>query len=60
MREDTAQGNSGDKTLCSNRWTVRGTLLQRILYHWDVFQELFGEILDGKVDSEFGGQVTGV
>ena len=60
LREDTAPGNFCGITLCSNRWTVRGTLLQRILCHWDVFQELFGEILDGKVDSEFGGQVTGV
>ena len=60
MREDTAPGNFCGITLCSNRWAVRGTLLQSILDHWDVFQELFGEILEGKVDSEFGGQVTGV
>ena len=31
MREDTAPGNSGDRALCSNRWTVKGTLLQNIL-----------------------------
>ena len=31
LREDTVPGNSGDRTLCSNRWAVRGTLLQSIL-----------------------------
>ena len=31
LREDAAPGNSGDRTLCSNRWTVGGTLLQSIL-----------------------------
>ena len=31
LREDTGPRNSGDRTLCSNRWTVRGTLLQSIL-----------------------------
>ena len=31
LREDTAQGNSGGRALCSNRWTARGTLLQTIL-----------------------------
>ena len=31
LREDTAPRNSGDRALCSNRWTVRGTLLQSIL-----------------------------
>ena len=27
LREDTGPGNSGDRVLCSNHWTVRGTLL---------------------------------
>ena len=31
LREDTAPGNSGDRELSSNRWTVRGTLMQSIL-----------------------------
>ena len=33
LREDTVPvpGNSGDRALCSNRWMVRGTLLQSIL-----------------------------
>ena len=28
LREDTALGTSGDRTLCSNYWTVKGVLLQ--------------------------------
>ena len=31
LREDTAARNSGDRGLCSNHWTVRGTLLQSVL-----------------------------
>ena len=31
LREDNALGNSGDRALCSNCWTVRGTLIQNIL-----------------------------
>ena len=40
LREDTAQGNSGNRALWSNRWTVRGTLLQSVVHNWAVFQEL--------------------
>ena len=57
MREDTAPENSGDRVLCSNRWTVRGTLLQTILDNWAVFQGLWDDILYGKVDSEIWGKV---
>ena len=60
LREDTTPGNSGDRALCSNRWTVRGTLLQSILDNWAVFQELWDDILEGKVDSEIRGQVIRV
>ena len=61
LREHTASGNStlctGDSTLCSNCWAVRGTLLQSILDNWAVFQELCHGILEGKVDSEVRGQM---
>ena len=60
MREDTAPGNSGDRALCSNRWTVRGTLLQTISDNWAVFQELRNDILEEKEDSEILGQVIHV
>ena len=52
LREDTTPGNSGNRTLCSNRWVIRGTLLQSILDNWAAFQELWDRILEGKVDSE--------
>ena len=58
MREDTATRKPGDRTLCLNRWAVRG--LQSILDNWAVFQELRDGILEGKVDSETRGQVIGV
>ena len=51
LREDIAPGNSGDKALRSNCWTYRGTLLQSILDNWAVSQELWDDILEGKVDS---------
>ena len=60
LREDTAPGNSGGRALCSNRWSVRGTLLKTILDNWHVFQELWDDILEGKVDSEIRGQVIRV
>ena len=60
MREDTAPGNSSDRALCSNRWTVRGTLLQTISDNWAVFQELRNDILEEKEDSEIRGQVIHV
>ena len=56
MTEDIAPGNSGNRTLRSNRWVARGTLLQSILDNWAV---LGNEILEGKVDSEIRGQVIG-
>ena len=31
LRQDTAPGNSNDRPLCSNCWTVKGALLQTIL-----------------------------
>ena len=46
--------------LCSNRWTLRGTLLQSILDNWAFFQELWDDILEGKVDSQIRGQVIRV
>ena len=58
LRKDTAPGNSGDRALCSDRWAVRGTLLQIILDYWAVFQGFSDDILKGKVDSEIRGQVT--
>ena len=60
LREDTKPGNSGNRTLCSNRWVIWGTLLQSILDNWAVFQGLWDGILEGKVDSEIRGQVKGV
>ena len=60
LREDTARRNSGDRILCSNRWTVRGTLLPSILDNCAVFHELWNGILEGKLDSEIRGQVIGV
>ena len=60
LREETAPGNSGYRTLCPTRWTVRAVSLQRILDNWDVFQELWDEILEGSVDPEVGGRVVGV
>ena len=52
FREDTASGNSGDRTLCSNRWAVRDTLLRRILDNWAIFQKPWDRILEWKVDWE--------
>ena len=60
MREDTAQGNSGDRTLYSNRWTVREALLKSILGKWSDFQELWNRILKGKVYLEIRGQIIRV
>ena len=60
LREDTAPGNSDDRALYSNRWTVRGTLLQSILDNSAVFQELWDDILERKVDSKIRGKVIHV
>ena len=60
LREDTAPGNAGDRALCSNHWNFRGTLFQGTLDNWAVFQELWDDILEGKVDSEIRGQVIRV
>ena len=57
LREDTPTGNAGDRALCSNCWMARGTLLQSTLDNWPVFQELWIDILEGKVDLEIWGQV---
>ena len=51
--------NTGDSALYSNRWAVRGTLLQSILDNWAVFQELWDETLEGKADSEIRSRVIG-
>ena len=61
MQEDTAPGKSCGRTLCSNRWATRGTLLlQNKLDNSVLFQELWDGILDRKLDSEIRGQVIGV
>ena len=60
LRRYTASGNIGDRALCSNWWTVRGTLLRTILENWVVFQEFWNDILEWKVDSEIRGQATHV
>ena len=60
LREDTAPGNSGDRALCSNGCTVRGTLLIIILDNWAVFHQLWVGILEGKVDSGIWEQVMRV
>ena len=60
LREKTAPGNSGGRELCSNLWTVRGTLLQTILDNWTVFQDLWDDILEGKVNSGIRGQAIRV
>ena len=60
LREDTVPGNSSDRALCSNCWTVRGTLFQSILDNWAVFQEMWDDILEGKVDSKNWGQFISV
>ena len=60
LREDTAPGNAGDRALCSNCWTFRGTLLQRTLNNWSLFQEWWDDILEGKVDLEIWGQIIRV
>ena len=44
LREDTAPGNSGDRALCLNCWTVRESILDISA----VFQELWDETLEGK------------
>ena len=48
LREDTTPASSVNKTLCSNRWVIRGALLQCILDNWAVFQELWIEFLSEK------------
>ena len=39
LREETVPRNSGYRTLCPTRWTVRVISLQSILGDWAVFQE---------------------
>ena len=48
LTEDIAPGNSGDRALCLNCWTVRGTLLQSILHISAAFQELWDDTLERK------------
>ena len=59
LRKKTAPENPGYRTLCLTRWTVRVVSLQSIFDNWDVFQELQGEILEGRVDPEGRGPVVG-
>ena len=56
LREETAPGNSGYRTLCPTCWTVRAVSLQSILGNWNVFQEICDEILEGRVDPEVRGR----
>ena len=58
--KDTAQGNSGDRILFQNRWTVSGASLRNILGNWAVSQELCDGILERRVDLEVRCQVIGV
>ena len=60
LREETPPGNSGYATLYPTRWTVRVVSLQSILDNWDVFQELWDEILEERVDPEVRVRVVGV
>ena len=60
LREETTPGNSGYRTLCPTRWTVRAVSLQSILDNWDVFQDLWHEMLEGREDPEVQGRVVGV
>ena len=60
FREETPPGNSGYATLYPTRWTVRVVSLQSILDNWDVYQELWDEILEGRVDPEVRVRVVGV
>ena len=60
LRERTTPGNSGNRTLSSDRWVIKGTLLQSILDNWAAFQEPLVGILEEKVDSEIRSQVIGV
>ena len=60
LRGETAPGNSDYRTLCPTRWTVRAVSLQDILDNWDVFQELWDKILEGRVDPEVRDLVVGV
>ena len=52
--KETAQGNSGNRILFPNRWTVRGA------GNWAIFQELYDGILERRVDLEVRCQVIGV
>ena len=60
LRKETTPGSSGYRTLSPTCWTVRAVSLQSILESWDVFQELWDEILERRVDPEVGGRVVGV
>ena len=60
LREETAPGNSGYRTLYATRWNIRAVSLQSFFDNWDVFQELWDEILEGRVDPEVRGRVVGV
>ena len=60
LREEAAPGNSGYRTLCPTRWIVRAVSLQSILDNWDVFQELWDEILEGRVDPDIRSRVVGL
>ena len=60
LRKEAAPGSSGYRTLCPTPWAVRAVSLQSILENWDVFQELWNEILERRVDPEVGGRVVGV
>ena len=46
LREDIAPKTSGDKTLRSNHWAIKGASLQSFLEHWIIFQELWNRILE--------------
>ena len=60
LRKETAPGNSGYRTLCPTGWNIGAVSLQSILDNWDVFQELWDEILAGRVDPEIRGRFVGL
>ena len=58
LRQNTAPGNSSDRALCLNCWTVRGTLLH--FRYLSCLSRFVGWYFRGKVDSEIRGQVIRV
>ena len=60
ITEDFAPKFPGFRTLCPTRWTVRGGSLQSVVDNRNVFQELWDECLETKLEPDIKGRIIGV